>query len=259
MMLQPQTLERLRSLKLAGFIEAIAQQSEISSQYVGLSFEDRLTLLVDAEFAQRQASRTNNLLKTARLSTHATVNEIDFSIPRGINRFEFLNLCRAEFLTAGTNVILTGPTGIGKTFLASCLCHSLCSLGHTVRFQRTQQWLFDLISWQESKRLQQTFAGLRKTPLLAFDEWMRDPISPADSRLLLDLFDDRYNRASCLFVSQIPVASWHARFEDPTTADAILDRILHNSIRIELNGESMRKILAPKCTQEEKANVASLR
>lgn len=249
MPLLPQTLERLRSFNLTGFVEAIAQQSEISSQYVGLSFEERLTLLVDAESARRQTNRTNNLLKAARLSTNATVNDIDFSIPRGINRFEFLNLCGAEFLSSGTNVILTGPTGIGKTFLASCLCHSLCSLGRTVRFQRTQQWLFDLISWQESKRLPQALAAHRKTPLLAFDEWMRDPISSADSRLLLDLFDDRYSRASCLFISQIPVASWHARFEDPTTADAILDRILHNSIRIELNGESMRKIRAPLNTQ----------
>jgi DNA replication protein DnaC len=251
----PQTIERLRSFKLGGFVEALTQQQEIPNQYVGLSFEERLTLLVDAEVSRRQTNRTNTLLKASRLSRHATVSDIDFSIPRGINKLQFLNLCSGEFLASGTNIIITGPTGIGKTFLASSLCHSLCSAGHTLRFQRTPQWLFDLIASQERRRLSKSLAGLRKNLLLGFDEWMRDPFSAADSRILLDLFDDRYNRASCLFVSQIPVANWHARFEDPTTADAILDRILHNSIRIELSGESMRKILAS--TQEQ--DVASLR
>jgi DNA replication protein DnaC len=240
-MLHPITLQRLRDFHLAGFIDALATQAELP-QYRDLPFDERLTLLIDAEHSRRCQQRTARMVKAAKLATHATLSEVDFAAKRNLDRKKLLDLCQADWLTRGHNVIITGSTGVGKTFIASVIAHVICAKGTPVRFQRTQQWLADLFFVLERKRLPQTIAAFRKIPLLVFDEWMRDPVSPAEARLLLDLFDDRYQRASCLFISQIPVENWHARFEDPTLADAILDRIIHHSPRLELQGESMRKL-----------------
>jgi DNA replication protein DnaC len=240
-MLHPTTLQRLRDFHLSGFIDALATQAELS-QYRDLPFEDRLTLLIDAEYSRRCQQRTARMVKAAKLAAHATLAEVDFAVRRNLDRKKLLDLCQADWLTGKHNVIITGSTGVGKTFIASVIAHAVCAKGISVRFQRTHQWLADLFFVLERKRLQQTIAAYRKIPLLIFDEWMRDPVSPAEARLLLDLFDDRYQRSSCLFISQIPVENWHARFEDPTLADAILDRIIHNSFRLGLQGESMRKI-----------------
>ncbi len=242
-MLHPMTLDRLRSFRLSGFIDALATQSELP-QYCELPFDERLTLLIDAEHSRRCQTRTERLVREARLSNAATLTDVDFSVSRGLSRDKFIDLCQGSWLASGHNVIITGPTGVGKTFLASTIAHSLCAKGTSVRFQRTHQWLADFLLLSERRRLTQTIANWRRVPLLVFDEWMRDPISTADARFLLDLIDDRYRRLSCLFVAQIPVANWHSRFEDPTLADAILDRIAHHSIRLELSGESMRRILS---------------
>lgn len=239
-MLHPTTLERLRSFRLAGFIDALATQSELP-QYRELPFEERLTLLVDAEHSRRCQARTERMVKDARLPAHASLTEVDFGIPRNLDRSKLLDLCSGSWLQGGHNLIITGPTGVGKTFIASVVAQTLCVKGHSVRFHRTSTWLLELLTILERKRLPQTIANYHRVPLLVFDEWMRDPISPSEARILLDLFDDRYRRLSCLFVAQIPVPNWHARFEDPTLADAILDRIVHNAIRLDLSGESVRR------------------
>jgi DNA replication protein DnaC len=257
-MLPKTTLERLQSFKLTGFVDALITQMN-GTQYQDLSFEDRLTLLIDSEYTRRLDARTRRMLKEAKLPNSATIEELDFSIQRGLQKRLVLELAQGNWLSQGTNLIITGPTGTGKTYLGSALSHSLIIKGCTVRFQRSNHWLTDLHSYAERKRLPQTLILLRRVPLLVFDEWLLDPIKSDDGRRLLELFQSRENRHSCMFITQLPVSAWHSRFEDPTTADAILDRLIHNSIRIELSGESMRKLRAPDTSLYQGENVASLR
>jgi len=257
-MLPKSTLERLQSLKLPGFIDALVLQME-SAQYHDLSFEERLTLLIDSEYTRRLNGRTQRMLREARLPNAATLEEIDFTVERGLKKRLLLELAQGNWLSSGTNIIITGPTGTGKTFLGSVIAHSVVVRGSSVRFHRTNHWLSDLASYDERRRLQQTLANLRRVPLLVFDEWLLDQVSQADARRLLELFESRYHRFSCMFITQLPVASWHARFDDPTLADAILDRLVHNAVRIELSGESMRKLPAPVHSALREEDVASLR
>jgi len=242
-MVSQTTLERLRTFRISGLIDELVRQNE-TSQYQDLSFDDRLTLLVDAEHTRRIDQQTKRMLKNARIPSSADLDQVDFAAKRGLQKKMFLELIQGAWIQRGTNIIITGPTGIGKTFLASVLSQSLCMRGKSVKFQRTHHWLTDLLLVEERKRLSQTIASYRKLSLIAFDEWLRDTVSTPEARLLLDLLDDRYSCRSCMFVSQIPVAAWHERFHDPTIGDAILDRIVHNAVRIELDGESMRKLKA---------------
>lgn len=255
-MIQQTTLERLRSFRIQGFVDALRLQSE-STHYHDLSFEDRLTLLVDAEHTRRLEQRTNNMLLAARLPCSLSLDDVDFSVDRGLKKQLILELVGGTWLKNGSNLIVTGQTGVGKTFLSSVIARSLCQRSLSVRFKRTHHWLAEFLLLDERRRFPQAVAGYRRIPLLVFDEWLRDPISIPEARLLLDLFDDRYAKLSCMFVSQFPVASWHARLPDPTLADAILDRIVHNSIRLELSGDSMRRTKNNPLQTEN--NVASLR
>lgn len=247
------TIERLREFKLPGFIEALRQQQE-SVHYASLSFEDRLKLMVDYEYTRRSNNRAERMLRNSRIPAGVSLDDVDFSTTRGIKRELLLELLEPHWLTQGKNIIITGHTGAGKTFLSSVIAHSLCLKGVCVRYNRSHHWLAEFALQDERRRFPQSIGGYRKVPLFIFDEWMRDTISTYQARLLLDLIDDRYQRYSIMFISQLPVSSWHARFEDPTLADAILDRIIHSAFRIELSGESMRKLRADK-----ENNVASLR
>jgi DNA replication protein DnaC len=239
------TIERLREFKLPGFIEALRQQQE-SPHYTTLSFEDRLKLIVDYEYTRRSSMKAQRMLRAARIPTGVSLDDVEFSAGRGLKKELLMELLQEQWLRKGHNVIITGQTGAGKTFVSSVIGHSLCLKGVCVRYNRTHHWLADFTLQDERRRFPQSIAGYRKVPLIVFDEWLRDPISAYQARLLLDFIDDRYQRYSTMFVSQLPVSSWHARFEEPTLADAVLDRIIHTAIRIELTGESMRKQQAEK-------------
>jgi len=235
-MISKTTLERLRTFNIPGIVDAL-----LNDTGQGMSFEDRLTILVDYEHTRRLNARIDRLLKQAKLPSSASIEEVDFNVQRSLNKGAFLDLLQGQWINSGTNIIITGPTGVGKSFLASVLTRSLCLNGYQARYMRLHHWLAEFLLLEEQRRFTKAVTALHKIPLLVFDEWLRDPVSQTDARLLLDLFDDRYKRLSCLFVSQIPVSDWHARFKDPTLADAILDRIVHNSTRFTLSGDSLRK------------------
>lgn len=261
-----QTLEQLKALKLVGFIEAW-QEQQAQPTYQDLSFDERLALLVERESLRRHQQRLARRLKQAQLFNSATLAEVDFSVPRGLKKAQFLQWAQGQWLGEHLNLILLGPTGVGKTFLACVLADHLCKQGFSARYLKTADLLCEL----KLAKVDGSFPKLRKHlaafDLLILDEWLRDPLSANDARELLDLLDDRYRRASCLFASQFPINQWHQQIAEPTLADAILDRIVHDSLRLSLNGESMRKLtsklaspadlLAPLGAPETVANTQS--
>jgi len=172
----------------------------------------------------------------------ATVDEVDFQVPRGFRKPLFLGWLQGQWLTEHLNLIIVGPTGTGKTFLGCVLGHHLCIQGYPVRYVKTAELLSELKLAKADGSFPKVRKRLASFELLILDEWLRDPLVAADARDMLDLLDDRYRRTSCLFATQFPVNQWHQQIQEPTLADAILDRIVHDSLRLTLNGESMRKL-----------------
>jgi len=243
MLTQP-LLDKLTQLRLPAFRAALEEQLH-NPQYSDLPFQDRLGLLVDRECIRRDNNRLQRRLRAARLSLPATVEDLDLSPSRGIDRRLVLQLAQGEWINQHLNILVLGPTGVGKSFLACALAHSACRHNFTVRYQRTSR-LLQLITLAHADgsfaKLLDTFA---RTHLLVLDDWLRDPLTRSQSQDLLEILDDRYDRSSTMVVTQVPVAEWHARFPDPTIGDAILDRLVHNAYRLCLKGESRRKINSP--------------
>jgi len=251
--MQQSTLDQLKSLKLTGFVEAWQEQQALPT-YHSLSFDERLALLVEREVLRRQQQRLNRRLKQAHLFNPATLDEVDFEVPRGLKKAQFLEWAQGQWVSQYLNLVLIGPTGVGKTFLACSLADQLCKHGFSVRYLKTATLLMEL----QLAKVDGSFPKLRKYlasfDLILLDEWLRDPLSPNQARDLLDFLDDQYRRASCLFATQFPVNQWHPQIQDPTLTDAILDRIVHDSLRLTLKGESMRKLtstLTPNTTPQE--------
>jgi DNA replication protein DnaC len=238
--MQP-TLEQLKDLRLLGFLEAWQEQQR-QPTYHDLSFDERFALLVEREHLRRQHQGLHRRRQQARLPLPATIEQVDFQVARGLRKTQFLELAQGQWLHHHLSLILLGPTGVGKTFLASVLADHLCQQGFSVRYCKTADLLLEL----RLARADGSFAKLRQQltsfSLLILDEWLRDPLSANEARELLDLLDVRYRQSSCLFATQVPVDQWHAQIPDPTLADAILDRIVHDSLRLSLQGESMRKL-----------------
>lgn len=163
-------------------------------------------------------------------------------MPRGLKKAQFLDWAQGQWLSDHLNLVLVGPTGTGKTFLSCVLADHLCKQGQSVRYIKTAE----LVSELKLAKADGSFPRLRKRlagfDLVILDEWLRDPLSASDAREILDFLDDRYRRSSCLFATQFPVNQWHQQIQEPTLADAILDRIVHDSLRLALKGESMRKL-----------------
>jgi len=239
-MLHQPLLDKLAALRLTGFCQGLEEQA-LSAQYVELSFEERLGMLVDREWQRRENARLTRRLRAARFQQNAYMEDLDLAPARGLDRRVVLELAQCEWIRRRLNLLVIGPTGAGKTFLACAMGQAACRQGLTVKYLRTSRLLQDLAHGHADGSYPKQLADLAKVNLLIIDDWLRDPLSPVQARDLLEILDDRYGASSTAVVAQVPVAEWHQRIPDPTIADAILDRLVHNAHRLELKGESQRK------------------
>jgi len=240
-MISQTLMEKLLQLRLPAFRDGLREQIS-NPQYAQLSFEERLLLLVDLECDRRLDSRTQRRLQQAEFPLKASVEDLDFSPERGIDRRLVLELSQCNWVDKSLNIFVYGATGTGKSFLACSLGVAACKLGYSVRYLHTARFLHSLSRARQDGTILNLLRPLAKTEVLILDDWMRDPILLSAAQDLLEVFDDRFGKAPTIFASQVPVSEWHARFPDPTLADAILDRIVHNAYSLQLLGNSQRKL-----------------
>jgi len=242
-MLNHPTLEKLTELRLNGMKEALLEQQGMLD-IDELEFEERLGLLVDRELTARDDRRLKTRLRTARLRQQAAIEDLDYRHPRGLDKSLMRNLGSCQWIKQHLNVLITGPTGVGKTWIACALAHKACRSGFSAQYYRLSR-LFDELSYaQADGRYPLLMKKLARTDVIVLDDWGLAKLTAPQRRDLLEILDDRHNRRSTLITSQLPVEHWHKMIGDPTLADAILDRLVHNAYRITLKGESMRKLTA---------------
>jgi DNA replication protein DnaC len=240
-MLNQQTMEKLRALRLVGMAEAFRTQSE-QADMTELSFEERFALLVDQQWNWKQNRALARRLANAKLRHRASVEDIDFRQPRGLDRALVRSLAQSStWVGQHQNIFLIGPTGIGKSFLACALAEKACRDGYTAFYTRASPLFRDLSLARADGSLRSRLVRLAKMDVLVVDDWAMAPLSDIERRDFLEICEDRYQIRSTILTSQLPVAQWHAQIGDPTLADSILDRLVHNAYRVEMQGESMRK------------------
>jgi DNA replication protein DnaC len=240
-MLIYETTNKLKELGLLGMVSALENQRQ-QTEVQALPFEDRLGILVDAEIAARETRKCARLLTQARLKeSSACIENIDHDPKRGLDRPLLLTLANCQWVGAGQNIIVTGATGSGKSWLACAYGNKLCRLGISVRYFRLSRLFEQLTIAQGDGSLPRLRAQLSKVSVLILDDWLLSPVNAALAREFLELIDDRIGKTSLILTSQYPVDNWHDRIGEPTLADAILDRIIHVSHRIAIKGGSMRK------------------
>lgn len=240
MLIHP-TLDKIERLRLAGMAKALSEQMQ-NQEMDSLSFEERLGLLVDRELTDRDNRRLTTRLRIAKLRHQASLEDIDFKHPRGLDKSLVMGLSENQWIADHQNLLITGPTGAGKSYLACALGHKACRDGHVVLYQRLPRLLHDLAVSRHDGRYKKLMAAFLRTDLLVLDDFGIVPVTAEGLRDLLEILEDRYDRRSTIVTSQVPVSRWHETLGDPTIADAILDRLVHNAHKIELKGESMRKI-----------------
>ena len=238
-MLNHNTLEGLKSLRLPAMANGLLAQRE-QPDYSQLSFEERLGLLVDAELLQRQNRRLERVFKAAKLMAGAASADVDYSSARGLDKATFVSLVNSNWVEHHHNVIVLGPTGVGKTFLACALAHSAIQDGHTALYVRTPRLLSDLAVARGDGRLARVMSSLARFDILILDDFLLRPFTNDQTADLLEVVEDRATR-STIVTSQLPVNHWHQGLGDETVADAMLDRLLERSHRFELVGDSRRQ------------------
>lgn len=239
-MLLSATLDKLRELKFRGMLKSLEEQLS-SNNAKKMSFEERLGLLVDEELLDRENRRLTSRLRQATLKQKACFEDIDFKHQRNLDKSTMMNLKKCKWIKEGHNILLTGLTGVGKSYLACALGHKACLEGYRTLYVRTSRLLADLSVARGDGRYEKLMKMISKADLLILDDWGLNKLNEQERRDFLEIMEDRYDLRSTIITSQIPVKKWHELIGDSTIADAILDRLVHNSYRIELNGESLRK------------------
>ena len=239
MMVHP-TLDKLQQLKLSGMVRALQEQEAIPG-CGAMPFEERLGLMVDRELTERDSRRLQTRLRAAKLKQNTALEDTDFKSARGLDRSLILKLADCKWVAEHLNILVTGPTGVGKTWLACALAHKACREGYSSYYIRLPRLLQELDVGRADGRFASIMRQLGKTDVLVMDDWGLATLTDQHRRDLLEILDDRYNLRATIITSQLPVAHWHEAVGDPTLADAILDRVVHNAYKINLSGNSMRK------------------
>ena len=235
------TLSQLRQLKLTGMASALQTQQDQPGTYEGLAFAERLQLLVDYEDQERNQRKQERLTRAAQFKLKAHAKDIDYRSGRGLQQSQIASLLMCDWLKKSQNLLLTGPCGTGKTYIACALGHQACLKGYSVRYYRLPRLVLALTQAKADgsySKLLKAIAGLN---LLIIDDWGLEPLNAATRNDLMEIMDDRYEQSATVIISQLPAEQWYESIGDNTLADAILDRLMHNAHRINLKGESMRK------------------
>jgi DNA replication protein DnaC len=245
-------MDKLTAMRLAGMAKALAEQMEMSD-LANLTFEERLGLMVDREMSEREDRRLAARLRKAKLRVQACVEDIDFRHKRGLDKSLVMSLAGGEWIRGRQNLIITGPTGVGKTYLACALVHKACLMGYSALYHRLPNLLREITIARADGSYPQKMTAFAKASLIALDDWGLDRLTREQRLDLLELLEDRHGLKSTLVAAQIPLDHWHEIIGDPTLADAILDRLVHSAHKIELKGESMRKKYSTLTQEEQKS------
>jgi DNA replication protein DnaC len=240
-MLIEQTFEKLYHMKLNGMADAFKEHLD-QPNITDLTFEERFSLLVDRQWTWKEDRRMKRLLTNAKLKINACLEDIDYKIPRGLDKSLILRLSNCDWVKSAHNLIITGPTGVGKTYLACAMANRACRMGFTVFYIRIPKLFQDLALARGDGSYPKIMKNLTKTKALVIDDLGLAPMNAQERRDLLEVIEDRHGLLSTIVVAQLPIEHWHENIKDPTIADAILDRLVHNAYKINLKGESMRKL-----------------
>jgi len=242
--LDNQTIEGLYALKLPAMAAGLTEQAT-SATYGELSFEERLGLLVDRELTERENRRLERYRKSAKLRSDAVIQDVDFRRRRGLERSMILSLAEAGWVRNHHSVAIVGPTGVGKTYLACALANAAITRGHTALYLRASRMLDQLAIARVDGRFARLIASWARIDVLLIDDFVLRPLSSDQAADILEIIEDRAGLRSTIITSQLPISTWHEALGEPTIADAVMDRVLENLHRIELDGESMRRSEGP--------------